>query len=492
MTSSLSTLNFAPLQRFSANLWANFISTLLMLIGSKKAFYWVKPTLIQFFVFAVLALLSNVLFSWLSAEETSHINIQGMISYLVWPTLMLIVGLILAKRHYNGMLVLVPVIWWLSSDSLLALIQSFIQILGQYSLLPEWSYAMLPTLFAVLFIWQSLALLWVFGQQLNWTWLERILIMLGAVALLTVWQINVHSQPIFKLDTVEPTISEQAFYQQPQLFSQALTELQFHRPTTIDWYFLGVAGYAEQDVFRSEIMQTKDFFDTKFTTQGRSVALINNPWTLDEYPIASKTSIEQALQQIGAKMNPEEDVLFLSLSSHGGDKELEMNNKPLDLANVEARWLRQALDKSGIKWRVIVISACYSGSFIEDLQSPTTLVITASAKDKQSFGCTNEAEYTYFGQAFFAESLRRYTKFRTAFDEAVISINQREQQMGFEPSEPQFVIGDLMKQALPKFEQSLVSKTVNIDEFGEPTMPDTNNHDNADKTGLVVQANHEF
>ncbi|MBP0661851.1 hypothetical protein J8J07_23315, partial [Mycobacterium tuberculosis] len=81
------------------------------------------------------------------------------------------------------------------------------------------------------------------------------------------------------------------------------------------------------------------------------------------------------------------------------------SNPPLALDNVDAKWLRQSLDKSGIKWRVIVVSACYSGSFINGLKSPETLVITASAANKSSFGCSNEAEYTYFGQAFFAESL---------------------------------------------------------------------------------------
>ena len=154
-------------------------------------------------------------------------------------------------------------------------------------------------------------------------------------------------------------------------------------------------------------------------------------------------------------MNVQEDELFLTLTSHGGDKLLEMSNPPLALDNVDAPWLRQTLDKSGIKWRVIVVSACYSGSFIEDLNSPTTLIITASAADKTSFGCSNEAEYTYFGQAFFAESLPKYRRFQSAFAAAKQRITAREKAMGFEPSEPQFVIGDTMKIALPDFEKTL-------------------------------------
>ena len=105
-----------------------------------------------------------------------------------------------------------------------------------------------------------------------------------------------------------------------------------------------------------------------------------------------------------------------------------------------------------------MVSACYSGSFIDELASPTTVIITASAADKMSFGCTNSAEMTYFGQAFFAESLRGNTSFEAAFKDARLRVNERETAMGFEPSEPQMVIGSLMETALPAFEQVLFDK----------------------------------
>lgn len=78
----------------------------------------------------------------------------------------------------------------------------------------------------------------------------------------------------------------------------------------------------------------------------------------------------------------------------------EIENAPLELNQIDPKWLKDALDKSGIRWKVIVISACYSGSFIPALQDDNTLIITASAADRTSFGCENEADYTYFGRAF--------------------------------------------------------------------------------------------
>ena len=456
---SLASLKTVSLQRFSLNFAANIIATLWMLVGSTRAFSWVKPTFIQFAVFAILALGSNVLFSWLAAANGSVFNEQGLVSYLIWPMIILLGGIILARRAGNQALVFVPVILWLVADTLSALLQSLVQFFGSYGWLPSWSYSFLPILFLVLFLWQTLALLWIFFRRLRISWWERIIVLVGAVALLTIWQRNVADQPIFKQTPVEPVLEEAALYEQPRLLQQALNRIDPSIPGKSDWYFMGVAGFSEQNVFRSEINKVRELFDVRFGTSGHSLALINNNYTWLDEPIATKTSILRGLKTIGQQMNADEDVLFLTLSSHGDENVIQLANPPLAMDNLDATWLREALDASGIRWRVIVVSACYSGSFIDELASPTTVIITASAADKMSFGCTNSAEMTYFGQAFFAESLRENTSFSDAFKDAAYRVQERELYMGFEPSEPQMVIGSLMETALPAFEQVLFAKT---------------------------------
>src|SRR5699024_8410110 len=430
-----------------------------MLVGSTRAFSWVKPTFIQFAVFAILALGSNVLFSWLAAANGSVFNEQGLVSYLIWPMIILLGGIILARRAGNQTLVFVPVILWLVADTLSALLQSLVQFFGSYGWLPSWSYSFLPILFLVLFLWQTLALLRIFFRRLRISWWERIIVLVGAVALLTIWQRNVADQPIFKQIPVEPVLQEAALYEQPRLLQQALDRIDPSVPGKSDWYFMGVAGFSDQNVFRSEINKVRELFDVRFGTSGHSLALINNNYTWLDEPIATKTSILRGLKTIGQQMNADEDVLFLTLSSHGDENVIQLANPPLAMDNLDATWLREALDASGIRWRVIVVSACYSGSFIDELASPTTVIITASAADKMSFGCTNSAEMTYFGQAFFAESLRENTSFSDAFKDAAYRVQERELYMGFDPSEPQTVIGSLMETALPAFEQVLFAKT---------------------------------
>lgn len=470
---SLASLKTVSLQRFSLNFAANIIATLWMLVGSTRAFSWVKPTFIQFAVFALLALGSNVLFSWLAAENGSVFNEQGLVSYLIWPMIILLGGIILARRAGNQGLVFVPVILWLVADTLSALLQSLVQFFGSYGWLPDWSYSLLPILFLVLFLWQTLALLWIFSRRLRVPWWERIIVIIGAVALLTIWQRNVADQPIFKQIPVEPVLEEAALYEQPRLLQQALSSIDASTLGKTDWYFMGVAGFSEQNVFRSEINKVRELFDVRFGTSGHSLSLINNTYSWLDEPIATKTSILRGLKTIGNQMNADEDVLFMTLSSHGDQDFIHLSNPPLAMDNLDATWLREALDASGIRWRVIVVSACYSGSFIDELASPTTVVITASAADKMSFGCTNSAEMTYFGQAFFAESLRGNTSFEAAFKDARLRVNERETAMGFEPSEPQMVIGSLMETALPAFEQVLFDKA-------RPSFANVNNSSTAD------------
>ncbi|OBX79898.1 peptidase C13 family protein [Moraxella atlantae] len=457
---AFSQLRLAPLHSFTANFLSNIRAAGYMLLGSRKAFYWVKPTIGQFFAFALTALGSNLLFAWLSAADTSAFNEQGLVSYLVWPMVMLVWGLILARRHYNAMLIYVPAILWLVADTMMALLQSLFQWLGHAGWLPEFGYIVLPVVFTLLFVWQALSLLWVFGRQLHWSWLERVLVMVAAFAVFAVWQKNVQSQPIFMPKTPVPMLSEQALYAQPELLRQTLDSLQAERKGVTDWYFIGVAGFAEQDVFAHEIEQARQLAMTQLGMAGRTAVLVNNIHTQDSLPIASKTSLDMALQAVASRMNPSEDVLWLTVSSHGAPNVIQMQNPPIALDDLDPAWLRQRLDKAGIRWRVIVLSACYSGSFIQQLASPTTLIITASAADRASFGCTNDADFTYFGQAFFGDSLPKYHQFAPAFNDAKQLIAKREAKMGFAPSNPQWVIGKQMQARLPMFEKALVPSLV--------------------------------
>ncbi len=448
-------IDFKP----SINFWHDFKSNqwagLWLFLGSRRALQLVRPSIPQLLFWGVLGGSANSLFSWLSNQGVGEFNSQGLVSYALWPFLALIVGIFLSQRINNPRLMLVPALLWLILDTHIALLQSAIQYLGALDLLPYMLYDYLPILFMVLFVWQSLAVVWVFARELHWPWWERALIIITTLFTLVVWQTSARDQPIWKNEQLPPSISEESFYQQPQVLTQALDSVQYAEFAQSRWYFLGLAGASYQDVFYSEVKRIREQFDTRFGTNGRSMMLVNNPSTLNSVPIASKTSLEMALRRFGQQMNRESDVLFLYMTSHGSPNVFEIENAPIDLQPIEPQWLRETLDKAGIRWRVIVISSCFSGSFVPALQDENSLIITAAAADRESFGCTNEADYTYFGQAFFDQAMREQNSLRSTFEQAKDTVHLWETAQGFQASEPQWSLGKNMQLMLPQLEQGL-------------------------------------
>jgi hypothetical protein len=247
---------------------------------------------------------------------------------------------------------------------------------------------------------------------------------------------------------------ERTYYAQPRLLAETAGSLRPQRPGVVDLYFVGFGGYAYQDVFLSEVTAVQELFDDRFDTVDRSVVLVNNRATADYLPLANANNLRLTLERVAEVMDPEEDVLFLFLTSHGSrDHRLSVDFWPLQLNDLPARDLKQILDESGIKWRVVVVSACYSGGFIDALKDENSLIMTASRADRNSFGCAHENEFTYFGQAYFNEQLRAEFSFIEAFNKSALRIRQRELSEGLTQSYPQVHIGPAARAKLYELEQ---------------------------------------
>jgi hypothetical protein len=250
--------------------------------------------------------------------------------------------------------------------------------------------------------------------------------------------------------------SEDVLYKQPALLSQELRAVQPPSEGMSNVYFIGVAGYGPQNVFRREVDSVANIFRERFGAQGHIVRLINSRQTLLDVPIASKTSLRAALKRAGDLMDKDRDVLVLYMTSHGSeDHHFALSLWPVSFHEIDPAVLRGLLDESGIRNRVVIISACYSGGFVKPLEDPNTLVITASAANRNSFGCGNEADWTYFGEAYFNEGLRKTHSFVKAFELAKPRIAERERKDQFEPSEPQISVGSRIGATLAVLERQL-------------------------------------
>ena len=262
-----------------------------------------------------------------------------------------------------------------------------------------------------------------------------------AIALFLYPQTEVWQPPENEEETA-PLADERLFHLQGELIERSLGAIQPGRAGMREQYFVGFAPDASEEVFVRELRYVKRLFDERFGTAGRSIALASSTNALEELPIASVTNLARALERVGRAMNADEDVLVLYLTAHG-DREHRLSavQPPLELAPLTPTALARMLHDSGIKWRVVVVSACYSGGFVEPLRDDNTIVITASAPDRTSFGCEAGRDFTYFGEAFFRDALAKTRSFTEAFDIARQIVTQREAAEHLPSSAPQMSVG---------------------------------------------------
>jgi hypothetical protein len=214
-------------------------------------------------------------------------------------------------------------------------------------------------------------------------------------------------------------------------------------------FFLGFAGVGDEKVFAQEIGLASRALGERYDIAGREVSLINDQRDLDSAPLATVSGLKYALRGLGSRMNVDRDVLFLSISSHGSeDPVIAVANSELPLQDLTGEDLADALRESGIKWRVIIISACYAGGFIDGLSDPQTIVITAAAAGRTSFGCSSGRELTYFGEAFYRDALPGARSLRDAFETAKAALTARERREHITPSDPQAYFGSKMEAKL--------------------------------------------
>jgi hypothetical protein len=185
----------------------------------------------------------------------------------------------------------------------------------------------------------------------------------------------------------------------------------------------------------------------------RSVLLVNDEHDVLKYPLATAPSLRHTLNALSQHMNVDEDVLFLALSSHGSeDGAIAVSSDLGDWRDLEADDLADMLRESGIRWRVIVVSACFSGAFVEPLEDDNTIILTAAAADRTSFGCSDDNDLTYFGEAFYRDALPQAPSLRAAFEAARTAIQERETRERETPSEPQAYFGKAIEQKLADIE----------------------------------------
>lgn len=248
--------------------------------------------------------------------------------------------------------------------------------------------------------------------------------------------------------------------QQAEAMGQALAGLQPQRPGVVDTYVLSAALWGEP-VFENEAKEGAAILARHFDAEGRTIVLTagrgGGPRT---FAAATPANINAALGKIGQIIDPNEDLVVVFLTSHGGqDGTVGIQDRNRLGGGLKPLHLRTSLAQAGIRNKAVIISACFSGHFILPFDEPGAVVLTAAAADKTSFGCEPSNAWTYFGDALFNHSLRSGASLTSAYDASLGLITQWENKLIADwnklpasqkkqtpeplPSNPQSGIGDV-------------------------------------------------
>lgn len=262
----------------------------------------------------------------------------------------------------------------------------------------------------------------------------------------------------------EPTVEfdpEAVMYAQRNLVETALSKLQPSRKGSTELFVLALAGDGGENTFLNEAVYTQALFERRFGAAKHTQILVNHPRTTTHYPLASLTNLRATLKGMAQKMDLDEDILFLFMTSHGSPThEFALRLAPLPLNQITPVTLARALAQAGIQRRVILVSACYSGGYLDALSGPQTVVMTSARSDRTSFGCGGDFETTYFGRAYLLEALNQHKDLLKAFQSAEKSVGEREVKEGQLASFPQVRVGEQALAMLAQWKHSF--------EVGEP------------------------
>ena len=237
---------------------------------------------------------------------------------------------------------------------------------------------------------------------------------------------------------------------QSPLLQQEVARLSPPHKGETDIYTLAVAGWGEPDVFVKELDGGLEAIASVLPIKNRVVRLVNRGDTINTVPLASFQNFAAAVHAIGNVMDKDNDVFILFMTSHGERTGFALQ-LPGGNTELTPQQVAGTLDGEGIKNRVVIVSACYSGIFVPPLANDNTIVMTAADAQHTSFGCAPERDWTYFGDAFFRQSVHPGSDFADAFDHARALIHGWELMDNAPPSNPQGSFGHTVVEKLAPF-----------------------------------------
>jgi Peptidase C13 family len=224
--------------------------------------------------------------------------------------------------------------------------------------------------------------------------------------------------------------------------SGALAALAPQRKGVVDAYVV-VIGLDSDPVFGREAREAGKVLSRRFDSAGRTLVLAGSDGRgAGRLPMGSLHALSLALARVAELIDPNEDVLVLYSTGHGAPYGITYHDGDEGFGVLTPARLAALLDELGLRNRLLILSACYSGTFVPALYGDTTALFTAASAGRTSFGCAADNDWTFFGDAFVNRALRKPQPLAEASTEALRLVGEWEAAKSYEPSYPQVSIGN--------------------------------------------------
>ncbi|MEO5939113.1 MAG: C13 family peptidase [Sphingomonas sp.] len=223
---------------------------------------------------------------------------------------------------------------------------------------------------------------------------------------------------------------------------KALASLAPQKPGMVDAYVV-VVGLDSDPIFGREAREAGKVLSRRYGAVGHTIVLAgtdgDGPSTL---PNGSPRNLAVALARVAELMDRKQDVLVLYTAGHGAKVGLAYHDADDGFGIIPPARMARMFEELGIKNRLLILSACFSGIFVPSLSSDTTALFTAASADRTSFGCQSDRDWTFYGDAMINNALRQPVPLAKAGENAQTLIAKWEgMNSDITPSQPQVAIG---------------------------------------------------
>lgn len=208
--------------------------------------------------------------------------------------------------------------------------------------------------------------------------------------------------------------------------------------------FAGFAMHSQSKAFRNDVLLAEQ--RVKEIDPNALMLKLANPARDQptDWPQATAENFALVMSKTAEVARPRDRVLlFISTHSNPGLLNISAGGKNLQPLTPQA--LSDALAPLNKVPVLVVLSACYSGSFVEPLKAPNRVVITATDARRTSFQCKYSGNHTPFAEALFGQAGGASLSVTDWMGEAQKSIAAQEKRRKLPASQPRIFVGEEAK-----------------------------------------------